>query len=251
MTVLNGSHPPPEPTPPQRLMVLMAHPDDVEFVMGGTVAKWVQAGTVVSYVLATRGDAGSHEPGMTREKLAKIREHEQHEAAQVFGVAEVNFLDYHDGEVEPSLALRRELVRHLRRFRPDAVATFDPTHLFIRENYINHPDHRAVGQAALDAVAPAAAMPLNFVELQAEGLEPHRVKEIFLASPAQPNTWIDISPTLEVKFTSLFKHVSQFAGNDQRIIALLQDWGADTGQAVGLACAESFKRLILVRDEAA
>lgn len=249
MTETNGTQPPPEPTPPQRLLVLMAHPDDVEFVMGGTVAKWIQAGTVVSYVLATRGDAGSHEPGMTREKLAKIREAEQRVAAEVFGVEEVNFLDYHDGEVEPSLALRRDLVRHLRRFKPDAVATFDPTHLFVRENYVNHPDHRAVGQATLDAVTPAAAMPLNFVELLDEGLEPHRVKEIFLASPAQPNTWVDISATLDLKFASLFKHESQFNGNRERITQMLQSWGAETGQPLGLTYAESFKRLVLVREE--
>ena len=238
-----------EPAAPQRAMVIMAHPDDVEFVMGGTVAKWTQAGAVISYVLATRGDAGSHEPGMTREKLARIREVEQRAAAQVFGVAEVTFLDYHDGEVVPTLDLRRELVRHIRRFKPDVVACFDPTNVFVNENYVNHPDHRAIGQATLDAVAPAAAMPLNFVELLAENLDPHRVTEIFMASAAQPNTWIDITQTIDLKFEALYKHDSQFNGNHERIDKLLRSWAAESGREIGVIYAERFKRLVLVRED--
>lgn len=238
-----------EPMPPERLMVMMAHPDDVEFLLGGTVAKWAQAGTVVSYVLATRGDAGSHEPGMTRHKLGQLREAEQREAARVFGVQEVQFLGYHDGEVEPTLTLRRELVRHIRRFKPDAVATFDPTNLFVRDNYINHPDHRAMGQAVLDAVAPAAAMPLNFVDLIEEGLVPHRVKTVWLAVPTSPNTWIDITEVIELKLISLYKHHSQFDGNHERINTLLKEWAAEAGQHLGVTYAEGFKRLVLGPEE--
>lgn len=156
-------------------MVIAAHPDDIEFVVAGTVAKWVRAGTQARYVVVTSGDAGSHQPGVTREEVACIREAEQRAAARVVGVDEVISLGYPDGEVGPTLALRRDLVREIRRFRPDTVICFDPTRLLVGNRYINHLDHRAVGQAALDAIMPAAAMPLVFTELREEGLEPHRV----------------------------------------------------------------------------
>ena len=239
-----------EPTPPQRALVMMAHPDDVEFLLGGTIAQWIRAGTVVRYVLATRGDAGSHEPGMTREKLALIREAEQLAAAEVFGVESVVFFDYHDGEVVPDLTLRRQFVREIRRFKPDVVVCFDPATLYIGNHRINHPDHRATGQAVLDAVAPAAAMPLNFPDLGAEGLEPHPVREVYLAMPAKPDTWINISDTIDLKFESLFKHVCQFEGNHDRITKMLREWGEDAGREIGVAYAEAFRRIILVREEA-
>ena len=148
-----------EPSPPERMLVIAAHPDDIEFVVAGTVAKWARAGSEVRYVLATSGDAGTHQPGVRRQELARIREAEQRAAARVVGVEEVVFLGYPDGLVEPSLDLRRDLVREIRRFRPDTVVCFDPTRLFVAGSYINHPDHRAVGQAALDAISPTAAMP--------------------------------------------------------------------------------------------
>jgi LmbE family N-acetylglucosaminyl deacetylase len=228
-------------------MIIMAHPDDVEFVLGGTVIKWLQAGSKVSYVLATSGDAGSLDPNLTREELARIREAEQWVAARHIGVEEVIFLGYHDGEVEPSLALRRDLVREIRRFKPDTVVCFDPTTLFVNNEYINHPDHRAVGQAALDAVAPAAGMPLNFVELRAEGLEPHRVKEVLVASTANPNTWIDITTTIDLKLETLLKHTSQFPG-DWDPGELLRPWAAEAGAQIGVPYAETFRRIILERD---
>jgi LmbE family N-acetylglucosaminyl deacetylase len=228
-------------------MVIAAHPDDIEFVVAGTVAKWVRAGTSVEYVLVTSGDAGSHEPGMTRAELAHIREAEQRAAAHVVGVDGLIFLGYHDGEVEPTLALRRDLVRQIRRFKPDAVICSDPTPLFIGNDYINHPDHRAVGQAAIDAVAPAAAMPLAFAEQRAEGLEPHRVKEVFVASSAEQNTWVDITGTIELKIEALRQHASQFPdGWDPG--ELLRKWAAEDGAKAGVPYAESFRRVVLVRE---
>ncbi len=229
-------------------MVITAHPDDIEFVVAGTVAKWVQAGARVAYVLATSGDAGSHQPGMTREELARIREAEQRAAARVVGVDNVVFLGYHDGEVEPTLELRRDLVREIRRFKPDTVICSDPTRLLIGDRYINHPDHRAVGQAALDAIAPAAAMPLVFSELREEGLEPHRVKSVLVASSAEPDTWIDISGTIDLKIEALRKHASQFPdGWDPE--ELLREWGAENGSEVGVPYAEAYRRIILVHEE--
>jgi LmbE family N-acetylglucosaminyl deacetylase len=237
-----------EPATPQRAMVITAHPDDIEFVMAGTVAKWTQAGAQVAYVLATSGDAGSHQPGMTRGKLARIRETEQRAAARLVGVDDVVFLGYHDGEVEATLELRRDLVREIRRFKPDTVICSDPTLLLVGDRYINHPDHRAVGQAALDAVAPAAAMPLVFSELREEGLEPHRVKSVLIASTSEPNTWIDITDTIDLKIEALRQHTSQFPdGWDPE--ELLRAWGAENGRAVGVPYAEAYRRIILVYEE--
>ena len=236
----------PEPPPPQRALFIAAHPDDIEFVVAGSAARWTQAGSAVRYVLVTSGDAGSHEPGMTREKLARIREAEQEAAAQTVGVNEIVFLGYHDDEVEPSLALRRDLVREIRRFKPDRVVCFDPTFI-LGDGYINHPDHRAVAQAALDAVAPAAGMPLVFSELREEGLEPHPVKEVWIASGTQPNTWVDISSTLDLKIEALRKHASQFPdGWDPA--DMLREWAAESGREAGIPYAETFKRIVLVRE---
>ena len=236
-----------EPLSPQRAMVIAAHPDDIEFVVAGTVAKWVQAGTRVAYVLATRGDAGAHEPNVTRQALARIREAEQRASARVVGVDEVVFLGYADGLVEPTLALRRDLVRQIRRFRPDTVICFDPTRLFVGGGYINHPDHRAVGQAALDAISPTAAMPLSFAELSEEGLEPHRVQQIMVTSTQHPDTWIDIGNTLELKIEALRQHVSQLR-NGRDYVALVRGWARENGTQAGLVYAEAFLRIVRPRD---
>jgi LmbE family N-acetylglucosaminyl deacetylase len=229
-------------------MIITAHPDDIEFVVAGTAAKWAQAGTSVRYVLVTSGDAGSHQPGITREELARIREAEQRAAARVVGVDDVVFLGYHDCEVEPTLTLRRDLVREIRRFKPDTLICYDPTRLLVSDRYINHPDHRAVGQAALDAVWPAAAMPLVFSDMREEGLEPHRVKEVLVASGPEPNVWIDITDTIELKIKALQQHASQFPeGWDPG--DLLRGWAAESGKKADIPYAEAFRRIVLVREE--
>ena len=236
-----------EPPHPQRAMAVAAHPDDLEFTAAGTLAKWARLGTKVAFVLATKGDAGSHEPGITREEVAAIRVPEQLAAAELLGVEDVTFLDHPDGEVVSSLELRRDIVREIRRFRPESVICFDPTRLFVSSEYINHPDHRAVAQAALDAIFPAASMPLVFEDLSQEGLEPHRVSEVLVLSGQQPNIWIDISETIDLKIEALRQHASQF-GDGWDPGEMIREWARDGGGAVGFPYAETFMRIVLVRD---
>jgi len=237
-----------EPTPPERAMFIAAHPDDIEFVVAGTAAKWARAGTMIRYMLVTSGDAGSHVPGITREEVARIREEEQRTAAKVAGVDDVVFLGHHDGEVEPTLALRRDLVREIRRFKPDVVICYDPTRLLVGDRYINHPDHRAVGQAALDAIAPAAAMPLVFPELREEGLEPHQVREVLIASGPEPDTWIDISDTIDLKIEALRQHASQFPDRWDPG-EMVRGWAAENGEQAGIPYAEVYRRIVLASEE--
>ena len=232
----------PEPLPPERLLVISAHPDDIEFVVAGTVAKWVRAGTEARYVVATSGDAGTHKRDVTREEVGRIREAEQTAAARVVGVETVVYLRYPDGLVQPTLDLRRDLVREIRRFKPHTVICFDPTRLFSGGSYINHPDHRAVGQAALDAISPTAAMPLSFPEQIEEGLEPHRVRQILVASSFDADTWIDISETLELKLEALRQHVSQWDGR-RDLEAVIRGWAVETGVQASLPAAEAFLRI--------
>jgi LmbE family N-acetylglucosaminyl deacetylase len=232
-----------EPDPPARALVISAHPDDIEFVCAGTVAKWVKAGSEVRYVVATRGDAGTHRRGVTREALARTREAEQRAAARVVGVEEVVFLGYRDGEVTPSLELRRDIVREIRRFRPTIAVCYDPTRLFVGGSYVNHPDHRAVAQAALDALSPTSAMPLAFQEQIEEGLEPYRVRHILVASTDHPDTWVDIESTLELKIEALRQHVSQFDGR-RDFESMVRAWAAETGAHVGIRYAEAYRSII-------
>jgi LmbE family N-acetylglucosaminyl deacetylase len=224
-------------------MVIVAHPDDAEFTMAGTVAAWAQAGCRVTYVVCTDGNAGSHEPGMTRQRLAEIRRAEQRAACATLGVAEVLFLGYDDGLLQPTLELRRDLVGLIRQQKPEVVLTSDPTRFFSGDSYINHPDHRAAGQAALDAVAPASAMPLLWPETG----EPHRVHRVYVYGNGEPNVWIDITGTVERKIAALKQHVSQMGDWDptERIL----EWSAEVGKDKGLAHAESYRVIVLVQPE--
>ena len=226
---------------PQSAMVIVAHPDDAEFTMAGTVASWTQAGCRVTYVICTDGNAGSHEPGMTRKRLAEIRRAEQTAACASLGVAEVVFLGYDDGELQATLELRRDLVRVIRQYKPEVVLTSDPSRFFSGDSYINHPDHRAAGQAALDAVAPASAMPL----LWPEAGEPHRVHRVYIYGNNEPNLWVDIGETIETKIAALRQHASQMGDWDPA--PRIKDWSAEVGKDKGLAHAEAFRVIALVR----
>jgi LmbE family N-acetylglucosaminyl deacetylase len=229
-----------EQATPERALVVAAHPDDVEFTCAGTLAKWARRGCRIALVLCTSGDAGTEEAGRSREEVARIREEEQRAAARVLGLEEVIFLRHPDGLLQPTLELRRELVREIRRFRPQVLVCGDPSVYFYGEDYINHPDHRAAAQAALEAVFPAAGMPLVFPEL---GLPPHRVQEVYIYGAAQPNLWIDIEETLALKIEALRCHRSQIGDWDPG--PMLRAWAAEEGRAVGLRYAEAFRRMRL------
>lgn len=232
---------------PKRALFIYAHPDDIEFGVAGTAALWASRGAQICYVLVTDGNIGSHDPEMTAERLAEIRRAEQREAAAVAGVQEVTFLGYHDGILQPTLELRRDLVREIRRFRPNVVVTGDPTVFFPRDTYINHPDHRAAATAAIEACFPAPESPLIFPELLAEGYAPHKLNYVYIGNPREhPNCYIDISETLAVKIAALKCHVSQMGDWDPT--EMITRWSSEIGGRVGLKHAEVFRRITLKED---
>jgi len=235
-----------EPSPPARAMSIHAHPDDQEFTVGGTLAKWARAGTVIASVCITRGTGGSNKftpPDMTREALGPIREAEQRNACRVLGVTETWFLDYEDGMLQHTIALRRDLTRLIRRFRPDAVLCGDPTVRYYGSTYLNHPDHRAAADAALDAVFPSAGTRLIFPELLAEGLEPHEVREVYIHGAERGDTFVDIGATMDVKLAALREHRSQMGEWDPK--DFLVDWAKEQGVRAGLEAAEGYRRMVL------
>lgn len=226
----------------------MAHPDDIEFGCAGTVARWVRAGAEVIYVLVTSGDVGIAKEGITRAQAAATREAEQLAAAAVVGVNEVVFLREPDGAVENTLALRKRLVREIRRHRPEAVICGDPTALFVAESYINHPDHRAVAMAAIDAIFPAAGQPHLFEELAQEGLRAHKVRKVFVEGfGSAGDTFVNISETIDVKIAALRKHVSQMGEWDPE--PMLRQWAAEAAKGKEMEYAESYRVITLVSDE--
>ncbi len=230
---------------PTRVLLVAAHPDDTEFSSGGTVAEWVRQGHEVYYLVCTRGDKGSADPTMLPERLMRTREAEQRAAAEVLGVKGVEFLSFRDGELSPSLQLRGEIVRAIRKVRPDIVLTHDPATLY-SEEFINHPDHRAAGQAALDAIYPTARDRLQFPEHAAEGLEPHKVKEIYLWGSLRPNHFVDITPSFDRKIQALVKHASQIA-DPSGIRERMQQRAGALGQPHGIDLAEAFFRIVMAR----
>jgi LmbE family N-acetylglucosaminyl deacetylase len=200
----------PHDPPLQRVMAIYAHPDDPEFFSGGLLATLAAQGKHLTYVLATSGDKGSDDPDMTPTRLAELREAEQRAAAKCMGSDTVIFLRYPDGELMPTLGLRRDLTRLIRQFTPDIVITNDPQTFWNRFGGINHPDHRAIGEAVLAAVYPTARDRHNFVELwRDEGLEPHKVRRVYLAGTLSPNVRVDISNVLERKIAAILEHHTQ------------------------------------------
>lgn len=198
-----------------RVMGIFAHPDDPEFFCGGTFAKWAAEGREVIFVLATSGDKGTSDFSLTSEALVQLREAEERAAAARLGVQDVIFLRYPDGELQPTLDLRRQLTRLIRLRQPDIVVTNDPTARWYGTTYLNHPDHRAIGDAALDAVFPAARDHLNFPELyRDEGLQPHKVRQVYLCGTHEPTVKVDVTDFLETKIAALRHHASQITDLD-------------------------------------
>lgn len=228
---------------PDKGMVVVAHTDDAEFMAAGTAALWAREGSEVIYVIVTNGDKGSDDPDMTSDRLRILREAEQRRAAAILGVREVVFLGYEDSMLQPTLELRRDIVRVIRAYRPQTVITFDPTTRFITDNYPNHPDHRATGDTTVDAVFPAARDRLTYPELLAEGLVPHKVRELWLGASTSPNHWVDIEPVLEQKVAALRMHKSQIGAFP--VEEFITGMARAQAEGTQYTFAESFRRLVL------
>jgi LmbE family N-acetylglucosaminyl deacetylase len=231
---------------PDRVLVVAAHPDDVEFGAAGTIARWITEGASVRYLLVTRGDKGSDDPDVDVASLSRLREEEQRAAASELDVDGVDFLDEPDGQVEASLRLRERITYAIRAFQPEIVMTHDPTVLFVNNEWVNHPDHRAVGQATVDAVFPTARDPLNFREHLDEGLAPWKVAELYLWSTNEANQLVDIGATLDRKVAALSRHASQFRSFDE-IARWVRRRSEELGERAGYRAAEGFRRVTLAR----
>ncbi len=230
---------------PDRVMVIVAHPDDADFGPAGTVARWVRAGSVAHLVCCTSGDAGADDARTDPLALARTREAEQRAAARHVGYAEVTFLHQPDGALANDLALREQLVRLIRVFRPDAVLAPDPTVVVTRSGRIQHTDHRAAAMAALDAVYPAARNALAFPHLVIhEGLEAHTVPWMYLFWTDRPDAWVDVSDTMDAKIAALREHASQIRDPDG-LESRVRAWAAEDADPFGVVAVDSFRLLDL------
>jgi LmbE family N-acetylglucosaminyl deacetylase len=237
-------------------LVVAAHPDDPDFGVAGTAASLARQGHTVHYLMCTSGDAGSEDPTQPVEELIRIREAEQEAAGRILGLSGVHFLRFPDGELEPTLALRKALVRKMRELHADVVICQDPRALVDDDStYLNHPDHRAAGQAAIDAAFPGAGNPSAFRDLLQEGLQPYKVREVWLyfTSSAHANHWVDITDTVEQKIAALAAHDSQI-GEWARSGGLRREmlkWASDeaTRRKLPYQYAEGFQRIVLSAEE--
>jgi len=220
------------------VMVVTPHPDDAEIGAAGTIALWARQGRNVVYVVCTNGDKGSSDPNMTSERLALIREQEQREAAKLLGASEVIFLGHPDGGLEDTPAFRGELVRLIRKHRPDVVLTAEPYRRFPW-----HRDHRITSIVTLDAIFPYARDHLSYPEHKAEGLAPHKVKEVYLWGSEEPDTFIDISETLSIKLAALMCHASQVGQRAELVKQWVKERASTIGQSRGIPLAEAFHRI--------
>jgi LmbE family N-acetylglucosaminyl deacetylase len=231
-----------EQPPVERVLVVTAHPDDVDFGAAGTVARWTDAGLTVTYCVCTDGQAGGFDPGLPRERMPEIRRAEQRAAAACVGVEDVRFLGHVDGELEPSRELVRELVRVIRDVRPDRLLLQNPDRWWDRIG-ASHPDHLAAGEAAIRAVYPFARNPFAFPELLADGLEPWTVREVWVMAVPDPTTWVDVTDTFERKIEAIMAHTSQHPEPDA-VRDWVAGWLASNAERGGLdegRLAESFR----------
>ncbi len=228
----------------ERILVVTAHPDDVDFGVAGSVATWTDRGIEVSYCIVTDGDAGGFDPDVPRSEIAGIRRAEQTAAAEVVGVTDLTFLGHPDGRLAPSIELRRDISRVIRRVRPQRVVTQSPERNYQRI-YASHPDHLATGEATLCAVYPDARNPFAHPELMEEGFDAWTVPEVWLMAAGTGDRFVDITQTIDRKVKALLCHVSQMT-NPDGMDELMRGWGAANAQAAGFAegsYAESFQRV--------
>jgi LmbE family N-acetylglucosaminyl deacetylase len=232
-------------TEPKKILVMLAHPDDPEFFCGATIARWAQAGHEIHYCLFTRGDKGADDPNTNPATLAKTREKEELAAAAVLGVKSVQFLDFPDGYLMPDLEARKAATRAIRTVRPNILVTCDPSSRFHRDNYLNHPDHLAAGQIALEAAFPAAGNPLFFPELlKKEKLEPVSLEEIWVSLATDPNVIIDVSDQWATKVAALKEHKSQIGDPTEFEKHMREDRKSPRSTAKKPKYEEAFRRLV-------
>ena len=226
---------------PQRVLVVIPHPDDAEFWCGGSVASWAGQGASVHYLLCTDGGKGTSDREMTSEDLAIIREGEQQAAAGILGVQEVVMLHYPDGELEDTREFRKEVVRQIRRVQPDVVLCPEP----YRKNLAWHRDHRITGQVTLDAVFPCARDHLHFVELwQQEGLEPHKTGTVLFWGAEQPDTHLDVSNSIGAKVKAVLAYQSQMRNRTEaEVEEFVKEWASNAGADQDYEYAEAFRKV--------
>jgi len=222
-------------------LAVYAHPDDADVACGGTLARWAKEGATVHLVVCTDGGKGTFDPDVTPEHLAATRAEELGESSALIGLASVTNLGYPDGELTDSDEFRQSLVECVRRLRPDVVCGHDPTAMFFGQEYFNHRDHRIAGAALLDAVVPAAALPLYF---PAAG-PAHQVATVLLSGTLEPDEWIDVSGTIEVKAAAVECHRTQFAEPGGWAGEAIRHRAEEEGQRAGVPFAEGFRRLTL------
>jgi LmbE family N-acetylglucosaminyl deacetylase len=222
-------------------LAIYAHPDDPDVACGGTLANWAAAGTEVHVCLCCDGDKGSSDPRAVPEQLVSSRRREVEAAGLALGVKAHHWLGYRDGEVEDSVELRGRLVALVREVMPDAVVAPDPTAVFFGPGYVNHRDHRQVGWAALDAVSPAAASPHYFPECGG----PFHVRALYLSGTLEPDTWVDITASLDVKAAALACHTSQLGPGGEWLRAAVRQRAEEAGQMAGVRYAEAFRKVVL------
>lgn len=236
----NPLFPPYQPLPDEeisKVLIVTAHPDDLDFGCSGSIALWVRKGIEVSYVICTNGDQGGEDPSVPREEMPKIRQKEQRDAGAVVGVSQITFLGYRDGWLEPTIQLRKEIVRQIRIHKPDRLVIQSPERNWDRL-FSSHPDHMAAGEAAIQAVYPDARNAFAFEDLlKEEGLEPHRVKEVWVMSAKDPNHVVDITETIDLKIKALHAHVSQTAHNP-KMEEMIRSWGERSAEIMGLGAGK-------------
>lgn len=232
---------------PNRFMVIVAHPDDADFGPAATAARWIDAGSVGWLVCCTSGEQGGEDPEADPLELAALREVEQRAAAAVIGYDGLTFLHQPDGALANDLALREQLVREIRTFRPDAVLTSDPETIFHSDGGVNHTDHRAAGIAAADAVYPAARNPMAFPNLARGGLPAHKVRRLYLFWSDRSNAWVEVGATLDRRIDALRAHASQIRDMDG-LPARMRVWAAEEGEPIG-AAAEAYRLVVIDEDE--
>lgn len=235
---------------PRTALVVVAHPDDAEFGCGGTIAAWARDGWQVTLLICTDGGSGGPDDATdvspeARRRINATRKAEQKAAGEVLGLKEIVFLDLPDGQLEPTLALRREIVRQIRRIRAYRFVCQSPDRVWTPSYAVGrfHPDHLAAATAALAAVYPAAQNSWDFPELLAEGLLPSKVKELYVMGAPHVNYATDISETFEQKLGALRHHVSQLGEDQTELAKRLREWAAERGEQFGVPLAETFHKV--------